>query len=147
MQHGSAPIKVGTHTVYIEDDTVILVQNGTYHLEDARLTHVSVERILYGLGRVFVMVDQTNAGPTAPDARRFLRDWNKRHKASGAVMFGGSSMSIAAASFALSVIRFLQADALPVAYMKNEEEARAWIAQQRDRLLAAKGRLAESTQG
>lgn len=143
MQHPSAPINVGTHTVYIEDDTVILVQNGTYHLEDARLTHEHVERILYGLGRVFVMVDQSNAGSNMPETRRFLRDWNKRHKASGAVMFGGSGMSIAAASLALSVIRFLHADALPVAYVKNEAEARAWIAQQRGRLLSNKGRLAE----
>ncbi len=147
MQHRSPPIKVGTHLLFIEDDTVILVQNGTYHPEDARLTHEHVERLLYGLGRVFVMVDQTNAGSTVPETRRFVRDWNKRHKASGAVMFGGSGVSIAAASLAISVIRFLQSDALPVAYVKSEAEARAWITEQRDRLLSDKGRLAAPARG
>jgi hypothetical protein len=127
-------IQVGAHSLFIEGDTVFLVQNGTYHLEDAKQTHEHLEKVLYSVGRVFVVVDQSKAGTTSGEARRFIAEWNREHIVSGAAIVGGNAIARAAASLVLSVIRFIRPKPMPVAFFGAEREARAWIAKQRDLL-------------
>ena len=127
--------KIGAHTLTVEDDVVFLALQGDYKLDDAMQTHAEIERLLSTLGRAFIAVDQTHGGATPPDARRFIADWNKRHRASGAVMFGGGLVSSAAATLVLSAIRLFQPDMLPMVFAKSELEARDWISAQRTKLL------------
>ena len=125
-------IPVGRHSLFIEGDTVFLVQNGTYNLEDAKRTHEHLEKVLYGVGRVFVVVDQSRASTTSGEARRFIADWNKKHNVSAAAIVGENAIARAAASLVLSFIRFIRPDPMPVAFFRTEREARAWIARRRD---------------
>jgi hypothetical protein len=131
---GARPL--GTHWLKVEGDVVYLSQDGDYTLDDAIKTHAEIEGVLARLGRAFIMVDQTSSGTTSAEVRRFITDWNKRHRASGAVMFGGSTMGRAAATLVLSAIRLFQPNTMPTVFTKTEEEARAWINTQRARLEA-----------
>jgi hypothetical protein len=125
-------IPVGAHSLFIEGDTLFLVQNGAYNLEDAQRTHAHVEKVLYGVGQAFVVVDQSRAGTTSGEARRFIAEWNKKHTVSAAAIVGGTAIARTAASLVLSVIRFIRPEPMPVAFFRTEREARAWIAKQRD---------------
>jgi hypothetical protein len=125
---------VGTHEVHIDNDLVHLLQHGDYTLDDAIKTHAEIEAVLIKLGRAFILVDQSRAGITFPEVRKFIGDWNKKHKASGAAMYGGSLASRAAATLVLSVIRLFRPDTLPTVFMQSEAEARNWINTQREKL-------------
>ncbi|MBL9006392.1 MAG: hypothetical protein JNJ46_19205 [Myxococcales bacterium] len=131
---GTRPL--GTHTLRIEDDVVFLVQDGDYTLDDAIKTHAEIEGVLAAKGRVFIAVDQARSGTTSPEVRRFIANWNKRHRATGAVIYGGSTMSRAAASLVLSAIRLFQPNMPPIVFTRTAEEARAWISAQRARLFS-----------
>jgi len=128
---------IGTHTLVVEEDLVFLTQHGDYKLGDAQQVNAEVEAVLARLGRVFVLVDQRAAGTTPPDARRCLAEWNKKHKASGAAIFGGSAAARAAATLVLTAVRVFRPDSTPTIFTTTEAEARAWIAAQRTKLLAA----------
>lgn len=126
LKSGEA-IAIGTHSISLEGDTLFVVQNGTFHLDDAQKTHDLVEKVLYSVGRVFVLVDQSQAGSTSSEARRYIADWNKKHKVSGAAIFGGGPIARTASALAVSVIQFLRKEPLPVAFFATEKEARAWV--------------------
>lgn len=128
---------VGSHWLSIEDDIVFLIQDGDYTLNDALKTHAEIEGVLARLGHAFVMVDQSRGGTTSPQVRRYIADWNKRHRASGAVIFGGNPIGRAAAILVLSAIRLFQPDTMPTVFTATELEARAWISAQRARLTGA----------
>lgn len=129
---GARPL--GSHWLKVDGDVVFLIQEGDYTIDDAIKTHTEIEGVLARLGRAFIMVDQTNSGTTSAEVRRFITDWNKRHRASGAVMFGGSTVGRAAATLVLSAIRLFQPNTMPTVFMRTEEEARAWISSQRAKL-------------
>lgn len=134
---------LGTHTIQIEDDIVFLIQSGDYTPDDALKTHAEIEGVLYKVGRVFIMVDQRNAGVTHPDTRKTIAAWNKRHKATGAVIFGGSLASRAAATLVLGAVRLFRPDTLPTVFVETEAEARAWISAQRNKHLQKTGTHAQ----
>lgn len=131
MSNSGEAIPLGTHALFIEGDTVVLVQNGDYRLDDAVKTHEHIEKVLYSVGRVFVLVNQANAGSTDAEVRRFLAEWNKHHRVSAAAIFGGGAVAQKASALAVSVIRFLRRDPVPFGFFATERDARAWLAKQR----------------
>ncbi|MFO0573020.1 MAG: STAS/SEC14 domain-containing protein [Polyangia bacterium] len=126
---------VGKHTMTIEEDIVFLTMDGDMDLENAQTFHEQIEKVLTRLKRVFVLVDMTRARNTTPDARRFVAEWNRKHRASGAAIFGGSVTQRAAAALTFAAIRIFRPSLLPIATLKTEAEARAWISEQRTKLL------------
>jgi hypothetical protein len=131
--------QMGTHQISVEDDIVFLQQNGDYTPDDALKTHAEIEGVLYSLGRVFILVDQSKAGITQPQTRKIIAAWNKKHKATGAAMFGGGLASRAAATLVLSAIRLFRPDLLPTVFVETEAEGRAWINAQRNKYMAKTG--------
>lgn len=126
---------VGKHTMRLEEDIVYLIMDGDMDLENAQAFHDQIEKVLTRLKRVFVLVDMTRARNTTPDARRFVAEWNRKHRASGAAIFGGSTTQRAAAALTFAAIRMFRPSLLPIATAKTEAEARAWISEQRIKLL------------
>lgn len=128
-------IIVGTHEVRVEDDIVFLIQRGDYTHDDAIKMHAEMGHLLDSIGRAFALVDQSRAGKTDPGARKMIVEWNKKYKASGSAIFGGSVVSRAAATLILSAIRLFAPDTSPVVFFSSEAEARAWIAAQRAKIM------------
>jgi hypothetical protein len=125
---------IGTHRIQIEGDIVFLIQEGDYPVEDAHKPHAEIEAVLGKLGRAFILVDQTHGGQTTSAARKAITEWNKKHKASGAAIFGGGIATRAAATLVVSAVRLFRPDTMPTVFTQNEAEGRAWIAAQRAKL-------------
>ena len=125
---------VGTHQLTIEDDVLFLRQYGDYILSDARQMNVEMEAVIRRCGRAFVMVDQSQAGQTPPDARRCIAEWNKEHQTAGSVIFGSSAISRAVATLVVNASRILNPRGSPIVFTQSEAEARAWIASRREKL-------------
>jgi len=126
---------VGTHEVRVEEDIVYLIQKGDYTRDDAIKMHAEMGHLLNSIGRVFALVDQSKAGRTDPEARKMIVEWNKKFKASGSAIFGGSVVSRAAATLIVSALRLFAPNTSPVVFKETEAEARAWISAQRARIL------------
>jgi hypothetical protein len=126
--------QIGTHEVRLEDDLVFLIQRGDYTLGDATRINEEIGAVLSRYGRVFVLVDQSQAGRTPPEARRALAEWNKKHRCSGAAIFGSSGAARAVATLVITAIRLFRPDAMPTIFANSEAEARAWIENRRAHL-------------
>lgn len=127
---------VGRHRLRTEGDVVFLQMDGDMVLDESKQIHAELERVLAEVGSVFVLVDMSYGRNTAPDARRFIAEWNRRHRVSGAVIFGGRVPQRAAATLVFAAIRLFRPGMFPLAMLKTEAEARAWIVEQRSKLPA-----------
>lgn len=127
---------IGAHQITVDGDTIHLVVRGDFLLEDAKQVNAEVEAVLYGLGRAFILADQSSARATPPDARRYLVDWSRKHRVSAAVMFGGSVATRTVATLILTALRIFKADSVPTCFTATEAEARAWLNVQREKLLS-----------
>jgi hypothetical protein len=125
--------RVGAHQLVLEQDLVVFRQRGDYTLSDAREVGAELASLIARRGRIFVIIDQTQAGTTPPESRRFLADWNKRHTLGGVALFGGSVTARAVASLITTAIRLVRPAGAPMVFTATEAEARAWVASQRTR--------------
>lgn len=136
----SAELKVGRHTVRLEDDTLYLAVNGAMDLGETITVHREIEKILTQLRRVFIIVDNRSGSGITPESRRWIGEWNRQHKASGVAVFGNTGATgRALIAIVFAVIRIFRKDALPLVWVKGEAEARAWIAAERNKLLHSRG--------
>lgn len=128
---------IGTHRLTFEDDVLFFVQEGDYTLSDALQMNAEIEAVLVRLGRAFILFDQTRAGRTPPEARRCIAEWGKRYQASGAAVFGGSATVRALAVLVTAAMRLFNPSGSETVFFANEEQARAWIAAKRAKLLGS----------
>jgi hypothetical protein len=131
----------GKHSYYQEDDTYFLLLAGSLELSDAIAIHDQLALILQEHGRLFVVVDGRRGdrqGSSKPDVRRYIADWNRRHRATGVAVFGDHGpITRTVMTMIFAAIRVFRSDALPLALVQDEAEARAWIAAERTKLLRA----------
>jgi hypothetical protein len=125
--------RIGTHEIRLEGELLYLIQHGDYTLSDAQAVGREIEVLLQHRGRAYVIVDQTDAGKTPPEARRALVEWNQKHHISGAVIFGSSGAARAMATLVLSALRIIQRGAAPIWFVDSEADARAFIEKLRAR--------------
>lgn len=85
------------------------------------------------LGRIFLIIDQSQAGALPPESRRFLADWNLQHTLGGVAVFGGSISARVISTLLQNAYRLLRPNGVPMVFAANELEARAWVATQRIR--------------
>jgi len=117
------------------DDTFFLTCHGQMSRDEAICVHAEIEAILRRLGRVYVIVDVRDSAGATPECRRWIGEWNERHRATGVAIYGNTSAaarSIIAMVF--TVIRFCRKSSLPMMWVKNEAEAIAWVAAERTKI-------------
>ncbi|MBL8634212.1 MAG: hypothetical protein JNM40_13405 [Myxococcales bacterium] len=128
------PMMIGRHKLTVEDDIVVLTQIGDHVQAEVLQVTVVMAEVLAAHGRLFFLLDLTQAEKTAPEARRHIAEWSKRNRISGIALFGGSVAARAVSSLAIAAIRLFRGDHTPTVFTATESEARAWIAEQRRRL-------------
>jgi hypothetical protein len=122
---------IGAHQLLLEPDVILIRQHGDYHLSDAHQVADEINAIQRRYGQMFMIIDQTQAGTTPPESRRFLAEWNKQNALRGVAIFGGSPTVRALATLITTAIRLFRSDSSPLVFTANEAEARAWIDAQR----------------
>lgn len=104
-------------------------------LDDTKAVHAELEAILRRHHRVFVIVDYRDGAGATPESRRWIGEWNERHRATGVAIFGNiSTASRTIISTLFTVIRFCRKSSLPLVLVRNEAEAVEWVATQRSKL-------------
>lgn len=131
--------EVGTHRVRVEEDTLYIRFIGDVSLEHTMAIMRMQEQILEKHGRLFAITDLREGGAFLPDGRRYLAEWNKKNTVTGVAQYGGSLMPRVMATLMLGAIRALGGRVPEMKYVNNEEEGRAWVAEQRRKLSAKKG--------
>lgn len=134
---------VGKHSYYQEEDTYFFILTGSLELPEAVAIHDQLALILKQQGRLFVVVDGRKGDGRAnskPEVRRYIAEWNRRHRATGVAVFGEHGhVTRTVMSMIFSAIRVFRKDALPLALVSDEAAARAWIAQERAKFLRSTG--------
>jgi hypothetical protein len=92
------------------------------------------ERIIAKHGHLFAITDLREGGRFAPEARRYLGEWNKRFSVAGVAQYGGSIFAKVAAILMLGAIRALGGSVPEMKYVNSESEGRDWIAERRRNL-------------
>jgi hypothetical protein len=126
---------VGKHVIRAEGDTFFLACHELMNQEEAIEVHTEIEKILLHQHRVFIIVDYRHGAGTTPEARRWIGEWNERHKANGVAIYGNTGATARALiAMIFAVIRFFRKASLPMVWVKNEAEAVAWVTAERNSL-------------
>lgn len=126
----------GRHVLRTKDDTFFLTCHGQMNRDEAIVVHAEIEGILRRIGHAFIVVDVRDGDGATPECRRWIGEWNERHRATGVAIYGNTgtaARSIIAMVFA--IIRFCRKSSLPMMWVKNEAEAMAWVAAERNKLV------------
>jgi len=97
-----------------------------------------VEQVLTEHGRYFMLVDMSRADTIPPETRRISAEFGKKHPTAGMAIWGGNVAVRVLFTLIIRAISLFQKDAVPMAFVASEQEARAWVAAQRSRRAPAK---------
>jgi hypothetical protein len=125
---------VGTHLIRVEDDILYIRFIGDVSLADTKALTAVQEEILARHGHLFCITNLNEGGSFAPEGRKFLGAWNKKHSVAGVAQYGGSLVAQVMALLMLGAIRAFGGNVPEMKYVTNEEEGRAWVFAQRAKL-------------
>lgn len=123
--------RVGAHQLVFEQDLVLVRVRGDYNLPDAQQVGDELAALMGRQGRVYILVDLTQAGTIPPESRRFLAEWNKQYTLGGVANFGGGAAIRLLSTLLMNAYRLIRPEGAPLVYVGSEAEARAWVAAQR----------------
>lgn len=107
---------------------------GMLTLDDVRAVTVLQEQILAQYGRLFVIADLSEAAGFAPEGRKFLVEWNRRHTINAIAQYGVGLLSQTVSTLVAGATRILGGRVPEIKNVKNEEEARVFIAAEKRKL-------------
>jgi hypothetical protein len=82
-------------------------------------------------GRHFILVDLRESGGVAPDARRLILDTVRVRPPSAVAFHGGNLVQKAMNMLLVNAVKLLGGPCQNIAQFRTDEEARAWLRQQR----------------
>ncbi len=124
----------GKHWLRIEPDGVVFLKYfGALTLGEMQQVVTLVTPHLKPGQEIFMLFDVNEASSIEPAARKLGMQWLTDIKLAGAANFGGSILSRAAAEMIINALRLLHKVEVPLTFLKNEADARAWIAEIRKR--------------
>ncbi len=122
---------MGPHRARRIGDVIEMEVHGLVTLEHAVLLHDLMAEVLHETGRCFVLSDLADATTVTADARRYIAEWNRTHRASGIASYNLRFATRTMATLLAQAIRLLGGEDTPLVFVREEAEARAWIAARR----------------
>lgn len=122
----------GKHWMYIEGDIILSKYVGVITLADVQAMH-SLDSELVPGRTYYIIADVSEVSGMEPAARKASTDWFARQKIGGTVNFGAGVATRAVGSLVLGLLRMLHKSSMPSHFVKTEEEAHAWVAEQRQK--------------
>jgi hypothetical protein len=129
--------QIGPHRIEIEGDLVVCRNQGLFTLEHMQQICVLFSELLEKNGRLFTITDASRGGDFDAAARRYAAEWSRDHQLAGTVVFGTSRIARVTISLMIRAIALLTRRPRPLVFVENEQQARAWVAEQREKLLAS----------
>lgn len=120
--------QLGLHTVKQDGDLLFIILRGPLALAEAQVLHGLLADTLQRWGHAYVLVDSSRGDALSADTRRWIAEWNQRHRVDGVAIFGANLFMRTMLSLVLNAIGLLGKRRVPAHFVKNEAEARAWLA-------------------
>lgn len=131
--------KIGSHELTLEEPDILFVRvSGDVSEAEAVELLTTSDRCARERDHQFWLVDVTRLGHIDPGARRTAATWKLSASHWGTVAFGVGFMQRLLARMLRGAAMALRGEVETVALFALEEEARAWISQERLRRLAAR---------
>ncbi len=124
-------IEIGKHTASIEGDLLLFRLVDTLTLDELKTYITIAEQLITEHGRCFIIDDITELHHASPEVRRLIINWLASHACPGVALFGGSLSARTIALLVLGAMKMLGKQTFPIVFVKEEKEARDWIAAQR----------------
>ncbi|HNN93738.1 MAG TPA: STAS/SEC14 domain-containing protein [Pseudomonadota bacterium] len=116
----------------LQGDTILSRWAGVCTLEELEPFLAFCERCAARTDGLFLIVDNTRAGPGRPDVRRRLVDWSRHHTHFGGVaIYGGDLATRAIGKLVINALALLTGRKLNIVIVADEAAARAWIGERR----------------
>ena len=122
---------MGPHRARQVGDVIEVEVHGPVTREHAVLLHDLMAQVLHDEGSCFVITDLADATTVTADARRYVAEWNRTHRASGMASYNLGFTTRVFATLLVKAIHLLGAEDTPLVFVREEAEARAWIAARR----------------
>jgi hypothetical protein len=137
---GTEPTLVGQHALRQEDDLAVCRLVGPFREADAAPFHAFLDRVYESSGRCLVLADVSAMTKIDAEARRYAAEWNAKRRMTAIAVVGANAAIRVIASMMVTAIGLVhQRSTAPVEFVKEEAEARRWLAAQRERVIARGG--------
>ncbi|MFO0574522.1 MAG: hypothetical protein U1A78_11020 [Polyangia bacterium] len=131
--------KIGRHELALEEPDIVLVTIlGDVSEDEAVELLTTSDRCAKERDHQFWLVDVSQLGHIYPGARRTAANWKLSSSHWGTVAFGAGFMQRLLARMLRGAAMALRGEVETVVLFALEEEARAWITQERRRRLSAR---------
>lgn len=134
------PRPYGKHELYIESDLLVSIVKGVVTLSDVQQLLACFEEVLGRHGHALLLADNAQFTSIDADARRLGARWVANKPVLGLATYNAGFAARTLLSLVMKGINLLNPSPLPFAFVKSEPEARAWLAEQRQRHLARSAR-------
>lgn len=123
----------GPHIGRQVGDVIEMTVHGEVTREHAVLLHDCMAQVLAEEGRCFVLADLADATTVQADARRYMAEWHRGHRTHGIASYNVGPATRVIATLLLKTIQLLGEHPTEMVFVREEAEARAWIAANRAR--------------
>lgn len=130
-------LTLGEHRYCVEDDTFVLQGNGILTESDVDALYKICWQIADQYNYWLVLVDSSAGMSMSPEARRLVGELSRRRRSVNATgIYGGGIVERTLVMFVRNAVKLLHGVAMPIETFQTEAEARSWLVEQRQFLLA-----------
>jgi hypothetical protein len=122
---------VGPHAVRIEEDLLFVQAGGDFTMEQVMQLTGLADELIARFGAYYSLVDMDRMGKVPPEVRRWVAEWSRGSRVEASAFFGGSVATRALMTLLMHAITLVKKKRKALLFAKTEQEARAWLVQQR----------------
>lgn len=119
------------YEVHVESDTVISAPAGVVSLAEAKQLLACLDEVIARHGYCLLMSNSARFKTVTADARQFSAKWITGKPLLGIAVYNASFTARTLFSLIMKGINLLNPRAIPLTFVREESEARAWLAERR----------------
>ena len=129
------PQPMGQYQLHIEGDTVLSTAVGVVTLAEAQQLLACLEKVINRHGYCLLLSNSARFSTVTAEARRFSAKWITGKPLLGIAVYNASFTARTLLSLIMKGINLINPRAIPLTFVLEESEARAWLAERRRRHL------------
>lgn len=135
MEEPPAPSqKIGEHTIIDEGDVIACYYKGPVSLEEIQAVHDILDAALAAHKSVYQMIDFRTVPIPSAEVRRWIANWAQTRSLRAVVSFGASAPLRLIMNLLQNAIRLIKGHAPQTVLLRTEQDARAFIEEDRKQL-------------
>jgi hypothetical protein len=123
-------VQIRVHRLEVSGDTIMIRAEHELTVEDAERSHEVAQRVFAEHGYLYQIIDAARGRTPSPEVRRRMAEISREIDGAVVIINAGAIMR-ATATLILGALRYFSGRERPIAFVKDEAEARAWIANHR----------------